>query len=143
MNLIKKRKIILLTKNITCIASRRATVKANTRSLYYKDCASRNSRASIRNIDRLESNPFYQKFSLSRKQWCLTAAGCIFIVPIRMVLIAGLYFGLWMPYKLMVLMKHPKSTPTLRERYFLVYFFNVLYRACGVWPKYEGIGKFR
>ena len=127
----------LLNTKLVKLAQR--YIRAKARNLTFKRHFANANYQADNTKERLESNPFYHKFSLTRKQWCLTAVGCLSILPVRLILVAGLCVGLWMPYSLMI-SRHllPKSTVTPGEIYFWRCFFGALYRVCGVWPSNEG-----
>ena len=90
--------------------------------------------------DSLKSNPFYHVVTLSWQQLVVTIVCGVFLVPLRLILTTLMVSLFWVPYLLVLplLMKRKALTVTKAEKYFINIFWKVFYRACGVWPKYEG-----
>jgi len=88
--------------------------------------------------ENLKSNPFFHVVSLTWKQLAITVLCGPILVPLRLILIFGLIFTLWIPFCLLLSLVDPQKAVTTLEKKFVLFFYQLIYKFCGVHAKYEG-----
>ena len=87
----------------------------------------------------LKNNPFYQVVSLSWQQWAVTIVLGVFLVPLRLALLALLLTVAWLPYcSIFLPLVGYKFRVTYYEKQYVLFIFWAISKIFGIRRIYEG-----